>query len=179
MLRTRGVAKQVAKKAVVRVKTAVKKVDPQGSQAAHNGIRYEQQVESIIEANGGIVAAWKDREAIDFDINPVVVFKNVPFTTMYGAKGRGDHLLLCEKIGTPVRIEVRSQNVKGTADEKLPYLMGNCEAFPEDIVIVVLEGNGFKTAARTWFYNKAASVMHKTILVMDVKEFAAWAELNI
>ncbi len=151
-------------------------VSEQGRSAANNGISMEKQVENIIESNGGITAYWKHRQTVNYLFDSTIIFKNVPYTGIYGTNNIGDHMLVSDKLDNPVRIEVRSQLVRGSVDEKLPYLLGNCVAFDEKDVIIVLEGNGCRPGARQWLIDSAKAEKYKNIQVMTLDEFSTWVE---
>lgn len=153
-------------------------VDPQGSKANSNGMRLENLVEEELVKYG--ITSLQYSDFVNGDLTaPIpgsdkgVLFKNVPYTNVYGANGRGEFLLFLRGI-PDIRIECRSQTVAGSVDEKLPYLLENCKIFDEKNVIVVLEGNGFKTKAKEWFIENAHAVKSKNINVMSLKEFKNW-----
>lgn len=153
-------------------------VDPQGAKANVNGRRLENLVEEVINECGIeslSYANWLDGLShIPIDAKGVL-FRNVPYTNVYGANSRGEFLLFF-RDHPDTRIECRSQVVAGSVDEKLPYLLENCKVFDEKNVIVVLEGNGFKTKAKEWFIENAHAVKSKNINVMSFKEFKDWAK---
>ena len=153
-------------------------VDPQGSKANENGQKLEDLVEAELCKYGVKVLAYSswldDLEELD-PTTEGVLFKNVPYTNVYGSRGRGEFLLFLRGFAD-TRIECRSQTVSGSVDEKLPYLLENCKVFDEKNVIVVLEGNGFKTKAKEWFIENAHAVKSKNINVMSFKEFKDWAK---
>jgi len=151
-------------------------VDPQGSKANSNGKRLEDMVEAELNKYGISSLSYSDW------LNGVVrvpkgvkgmLFKNVPYTNVYGANSRGEFLLFLQGLAD-TRIECRSQTVAGSVDEKLPYFLENCKAFDEKNVIVVLEGNGYKAKAKEWFIENAHAVKFKNINVMSLKEFKSW-----
>jgi len=150
----------------------------QGSLAAKRGIFYEQTVESIIEANGGVVTQWNNIGSVDLESDTIAV-RNVPCTAPFGGRGKADFVLLSDKVGEAVRIEVRTQTVSGSADEKLMYVMESCIAAEERCAIIVMEGEGFRKGARDWMTNKAASVGYKDIRIMTMDEFKTWASLYV
>lgn len=154
-------------------------VDPQGSKANMNGKKLENIVEEELCKNG--VTSLQYSDWVDGTVTTLthgdngILFKNVPYTNIYGANGKGEFLLFLKGI-PDIRIECRSQTVAGSVDEKLPYLLENCKLFDEKNVIVVLEGDGFKTKAKEWFIENAHAVKFKNINVMSLKEFKDWAK---
>ena len=156
-------------------KTKSNLVNPQGSTANKNGKKLEDLVEA--ELCKYKIESLYYNEELDHVADNVkgLLFKNVPYTTVYGSRGRGEFVL--SLLGFPdIRIECRSQTVAGSVDEKLPYLLENCKVFEEEIVIVVLEGNGYKTKAKEWFIENAHAVRFKNINVMSFEEFKDWAK---
>ena len=153
-------------------------IDPQGSKANKNGKRLEDLVEAeLCKYNIDVLSynEWvTDITKISDDVKGVL-FKNVPYINVYGSKGRSEFLLFLDGF-LDTRIECRSQLVTGSVDEKLPYLLENCKAFDEKNVIVVLEGNGYRTRAKEWFVENAHAVRFKNINVMSLKEFKDWAK---
>ena len=155
-------------------------VDPQGSKANMNGKRLEDIVEEELYKHGVPSLQYSEWDngmvtTLAYIGKNGVLLKNVPYTNVYGANGRGEFLLFLR--GLPdTRIECRSQTVAGSVDEKLPYLLENCKLFDEENVIVVLEGNGFKTKAKEWFIENAHAVKFKNINVMSLKEFKDWVK---
>lgn len=153
-------------------------VNPQGSKANKNGKRLEDSVEAELRKYGVkslSYSAWFNGSGNMSPTTKGVLFKNVPYTNVYGANGRGEFLLFLR--GLPdTRIECRSQTVAGSVDEKLPYLLENCKSFEEKNVIVVLEGNGYKKGAKEWFIETAHAVKFKNINVMSLKEFKDWVK---
>lgn len=153
-------------------------VDPQGSKANVNGRRLENLVEEVINKCGIeslSYSNWLDGLSHIPGKAKGILFKNVPYTNVYGSNSRGEFLLFFHDC-PDTRIECRSQVVSGSVDEKLPYLLENCKVFNEKNVIVVLEGNGFKTKAKEWFIENAHAVKSKNINVMSFKEFKDWAK---
>jgi len=50
-----------------------------------------------------------------------------------------------------IRIECKWQQVKGSVDEKLPYLyLNTIEAMPENTIMILIDGAGWKTGAVKW-----------------------------
>ena len=123
-------------------------VDPQGRRAANNGSNFEDEVEysicSILNIN-----SHKWSEGKDVFINDNILFKNVPYESIYGTKCRSEFLLRYE--GRSIRIECKSQESAGSVDEKLPYLMMNfTEKVTEEETIIITHGEGFRDGAIKW-----------------------------
>jgi len=106
------------------------------------------------------------------------LLKNVPYTNMFGSTSRGEFVLQLSSLG-PIRIECRNQTVRGSVDEKLPYLIGNCSCFEEKNVVLVIEGNGAREAAKRFVKNAARAIPHKNVKVLTLNQFKAWAKRTI
>jgi len=106
---------------------------------------------------------------------PGFLLKNVPYTNMFGSKSTGEFVLQVTDKG-PIRIECRSQAVAGSVDEKMPYLIGNCYSFEEKDVILILEGDGMRDAARLFATNAARAIAYKNVQVMTLNQFKSWAK---
>ena len=83
----------------------------------------------------------------------------------------------------PARIECKWQQVSGSVDEKLPYLYLNCiEAMPEDNIIILIDGEGWKHGGIQWIKDAAQKEKYlnserkpKNIQVFSLTEFMTWA----
>lgn len=77
---------------------------------------------------------------------------------------------------TGLTIESKWQEVSGTADEKLPYLVHNIlECYPCP-AIVVLHGGGFRTGAERWLRGQVRGNLYG---VFRLEEFLTWANHNL
>lgn len=157
-------------------------VDPQGQKANINGRSLEAEVEATLAQYGVLsvkYSQWGARENIPVsDYKNGLLLKNVPYINYKGTIGRGEFVLARHKY-SDVRIEVRSQNVRGTAAEKLPALFENALCFKEETVILVVDGKGFDKADLKWLKDKCKSVKNKTIYMMSLVEFKEWASINL
>ena len=73
-------------------------------------------------------------------------------------------------------IESKWQELAGTADEKLPYLIENVRhCFPCPAVIV-LHGGGFRPGAERWLRAQVGGSLHA---VMRLEEFLTWCNRNL
>jgi ABC-type Fe3+-citrate transport system substrate-binding protein len=112
-----------------------------------------------------------------------LLLKNVPFTTIYGHKGNTEFLLLSEKYKLKIRIECKWQQSPGSVDEKLPYLyLNTIESMPENNIIILIDGNGFKSGAKKWLKDAVSKKLYttknnenKNVLVFSLTEFFTWA----
>lgn len=157
--------------------------DVQGQKANKAGKHLEKQVENYLNDLGYVPIMFKKvgtpsgKKIMQQEV-PGFLLKNVPYTNMYGGSGRGEFVLLSGHQA-PTRIECRYQNVSGSVDEKLPFLLGNCLAFEEKNVILVIEGDGMRKAARDFIKSAAKAVAYKDIKVFDLKQFKTWANKNL
>ena len=112
-----------------------------------------------------------------------LLLENVPFTTVYNHNGNTEFLLISEKFNLKIRIECKWQQVAGSVDEKLPYLyLNTIEAMPEDTIMILIDGNGWKTGAIKWLKGAvnqkkytSEENKHKEILVFSLADFFTWA----
>lgn len=112
-----------------------------------------------------------------------LLLENVPFTTIYEHNGNTEFLLISEKYKLKIRIECKWQQVAGSVDEKLPYLyLNTIEAMPEDTIMILIDGNGWKTGAIKWLKDAvnqkkytSEENKHKEILVFSLADFFTWA----
>lgn len=150
----------------------------QGGEANRTGQVLEDEVERFLESEFGIFpVSYKDyfEETVTEPENARgILLKKVPYTSIYNGNGRGEFLLSVNgKV--EARIECRFQQSSGSVDEKLPYLFETAVAFEERVVILVVEGNGYKKGAREWLKAKCNSVKYKKIFVFTLEEFKSWA----
>jgi phosphoribosylaminoimidazole carboxylase (NCAIR synthetase) len=149
----------------------------QGTLANYSGKGLENRVEDFLTSYGVVpvmYSAWaKDNIKLSQQTKGILL-KNVPYTTIYGGDGRGEFLLSVDNK-EDVRIECRQQNVAGSVDEKLPYFFETAVAFEERTVILVVEGDGYKTGAKSWLKSRCEGVLYKKILMLNFEEFKVWA----
>lgn len=111
-----------------------------------------------------------------------ILLMHVPFESIYNHKGRTEFLLKSEKYKLEIRIECKWQQTSGSVDEKLPYLYLNAiEKMPEDHIVVVIDGKGWKKGAIEWLKQAASEKKYTTIINRDKKieiltltEFMTW-----
>ena len=157
--------------------------DSQGGTASRQGRMLETTIRHVLESKGFRAvshAEWK-RGADAFGAELLLL--NVPFTSIYGGSGRTEFVLVSKRYGVRVRIEAKWQQVSGSTDTKLPYLYLNAvEAMPEDHVIFVIGGDGWRPGAVAWLRRAASTKAYTTeksrakrVDVMSLAEFLAWA----
>ena len=106
------------------------------------------------------------------------IVKGWPYQSIYGHESRGDGAVV---VGGTVKvwIEAKRQNVPGSVDEKMPYVMANAARAWVKLaptVIIIMQGDGFKEGARQWTQLEADK--HPNILVMDASSFLNWFYKN-
>lgn len=150
----------------------------QGSQANRTGKVLEDLVASVFKSHGFEIVEYGDyaRESAAFERDLLV--RNVPYETIYGHPGKTEFLVLSPGRGMRFRIECKWQQSAGSVDEKFPYLVENCKTMPEPMVVVLIDGKGYKEGALAWLKRAAAACREagtKDIRVFDMAEFVIWA----
>lgn len=104
---------------------------------------------------------------------PALLIRHVPYTSVYGCRSRSEFVIqLCDRR---VRVECRNQDVSGSTDEKFPYFYINGrDAMPENEIIFLLHGDGFKPQAVRWFREQCRNTVKKKMYVQNISEFRAW-----
>jgi len=148
----------------------------QGAKAVLTGKLLENAVENYLKSLTIPSISYKhwinDSICVPTSVSGLLL-KNVPYTSVYGGRSRGEFVLSMD--GKPdVRIECRFQKSSGSVDEKLPFLFETAVAFEENIVILLVEGDGYRKGAKPWLKNKCNSVLHKKILMLNLDEFKLW-----
>lgn len=129
----------------------------QGARANLSGKQLEHEVESILEA-----------QELDYRTQK-------PFQGVYAKTCKMDFY-----VDSPLRIaiECKAQNVAGSVDEKIPYVMLNLEAIDADVAILVMEGEHFdnKPQIMTWAksYAHDRTTSKKLLKVFNLEQFKEW-----
>ncbi len=107
------------------------------------------------------------------------VLKNAHYTTIYNHDGHTEFVICYGN--RRIRIEAKFQVRGGSVDEKFPYMMLNAIfQYPEDEIVFVVDGNGFKEGGVEWLKNRIDNDwmhykgMGKTITMMDFSSFIDW-----
>jgi hypothetical protein len=154
-----------------------------GTLANDSGNVLEQTVKTIFAAKGFSLQRYRDWSKNPAKYGSELLLVNVPFETIYQHKGTTEFRLVSGRYSMDIRIECKWQQVSGSVDEKLPYLYLNCiEAMPEEDIIIIIDGDGWKRGAVEWLRNAVKEGKYtdesnrgKAIQVMDLKEFITWA----
>jgi DNA adenine methylase len=89
------------------------------------------------------------------------------YTSIYKTTVKMDFLVKY-KTGT-IGIEVKSQKVGGSVDEKLPYVFHNAKDYYKTTYsVIVLKGNGFRNGAIEWLKEQASTMSN--LYVCDISE---------
>jgi hypothetical protein len=73
-------------------------------------------------------------------------------------------------------IESKWQELSGSADEKLPYLVENIQRCYPCPTIIVLHGGGFRPGAERWLRSQVGGNL---IHVLRLEEFVTWSNRNL
>lgn len=154
--------------------------DPQGAIATSHGAKFEHKIARVVVERGFTQRSYADWHD-DGEPEGEWLLTNVPYVTLYGSKGRTEFLLLSAVRGLRIRIEAKWQSSQGSVDEKLPHLYLNAlKAMPENDVIIVIDGPGWRPGGLEWLRAAAADRAfaerpEKVVRVMDLDEFKKWA----
>jgi hypothetical protein len=147
------------------------------------GNQLETAVKTVLSGKGFEIFNYRSWERQPLKFSKEIVLENAPYTTSYGHNGNTEFLLISEKYDMRIRIECKWQQVAGSVDEKLPYLYLNAiEAMPEDKIIILIDGAGWKLGAIKWLKEAVKNKLyttpenaHKEIMVFNLTEFFTWA----
>ncbi len=154
-----------------------------GKSANITGNQLEKAVQTVLLDKGFEIEMYRKWEKNPENYGKELLLKNVPFRTIYGHKGNTEFLLLSEKYDLRIRIECKWQQSAGSVDEKLPYLyLNTIEAMPEKNIMILIDGDGFKTGAKEWLRNAVKEKLYTTeenndtnVMVFSLAEFFTWA----
>lgn len=127
----------------------------QGAKANLNGKIIEQTIIPQLTLSGYKIYKYADTvknpEIMD---EKKVVITNMPFKSVYGHRGKTEYLIINTAKGKKIRVESKHQASAGSVDEKFCNLFLNTVyAYPEDEIILLIQGEGFKPQAKTWLKN--------------------------
>ena len=127
----------------------------QGAKANLNGKIIEQTIIPQLTLSGYKIYKYSDivKEPSFLDEKKVVI-TNMPFKSVYGHKGKTEYLIINTARGKKIRVESKHQASAGSVDEKFVNLFLNTVyAYPEDEIILLIQGEGFKPQAKAWLTN--------------------------
>lgn len=147
------------------------------------GTQLEKAVQTVLLEKGFEIEMYRKWKKNPEKYGEELLLKNVPFETIYGHHGNTEFLLISKKYDLKIRIECKWQQSAGSVDEKLPYLyLNSIEAMPENNIMILIDGDGFKAGAKKWLINAVESRLYTTesnenkeIKVFSLAEFFIWA----
>jgi len=153
----------------------------QGGYANSSGGALEKAVIGALTSKGFQLVSFGNWQAHPERYAEELLLRNAPYQTIYRHPGHTEFLLVSRKHAMRIRIECKWQQTAGSVDEKFPYLYLNAvEAMPENDIIIVVDGGGYKKGALDWLKDAAREKRYmgeaeKTIRVMSLAEFLTWA----
>ncbi len=160
---------------------AKKVTKPQRTTSSGNLL--EQTVKTVCKQKGFKIVSYTEWEKKADKYVKELLLTNVPYKTIYKHQGKTEFLLKSARFNLEIRIECKWQQVAGSVDEKLPYLyLNSLEAMPENHIVVVIDGKGWKAGAIPWLKETAANRKYTTsetakkkIEILSLAEFMTWA----
>ena len=154
----------------------------QGGQANKTGNVLEQLVVGTLTVHGFNLVKYSEYIKNKGKYGTELLLRNVPYETLYNHRGYTEFLLKSDKFNLNIRIECKWQQKGGSVDEKLPYVyLSAIYAVPENDVIILIDGKGFRDGAVNWLVNSASEKkfitrdkINKNIRVMNTIEFLTW-----
>lgn len=156
----------------------------QGGRANSTGSTLEWFAESTLANKGFAVVNNKEVKGEVSEFGDEVLVKHVPYTSLYGSPSRSEFVIHTQQTSpSPIRIECKWQQSSGSVDEKLPFTyLSAIDAHPEDWVIILIDGGGFRAGALEWLREAAKNRRYipedrpeKRVDVMGMAEFLTWA----
>ena len=150
----------------------------QGAQANLNGKVFESMMIPIFEVSHFEVYTEAELTKLS-ELPDRYIVKNASFITIYKERGRTEFVII---NGTrKIRVEVKYQATQGSVDEKYPYMLLNgIYQNPENEIIFVVDGGGYKSGARKWLQEQidkdwlSFKKNGKDIKLMYISEFVNW-----
>jgi PD-(D/E)XK nuclease superfamily domain len=159
----------------------------QGNLANASGNALEQAVKSVFQSKGFTIVNYSEWIKSPDLHGKELLLLNAPYTSIYSHQGRTEFLAMSERYNFKIRIECKWQQSSGSVDEKLPYLYLNAiEAMPENHILIIIDGDGFKEGAVSWLRNAVRNNLYtngtksdKKIEILNLREFLTWANRAI
>lgn len=154
-----------------------------GAKGNITGNQLEVAIKTVLTGKGFELINYRVWDKNKEKYGEELLLENVPFTTIYNHKGNTEFLLISKRFNLQIRIECKWQQVKGSVDEKLPYLyLNTIEAMPENTIMILIDGAGWKTGAVKWLKDAVqqkkyttAETQNKEIIVFTMTDFFTWA----
>lgn len=171
----------------------------QGRRANINGHKFEEQFVKEFKKKGYKVVSETDYLKNPKKYKDKFLLTNVKYTSIYGCENSKTEFVIING-DEKVRVECKYQARAGSVDEKFVYTLLNALlAYPEDKILIVIDGGGYKQGARKWiqdtinngldcssFKNSKISELmkemwelireEKDIKLMNAEEFKAFIE---
>ncbi len=155
----------------------------QGGMANINGGVFERMMIPLFSSAGFEVFSAGDlnKRRVQEHIATLTryIIRNATYTTIYGSDGRTEFLIVDGE--RRIRVEAKYQAAAGSVDEKYPYMyLNGVYAYPENEIIFVVDGGGYKPGARTWLQQRIDEnwldfrSAGKDIRLMSMVEFVNW-----
>jgi hypothetical protein len=161
-----------------------------GGRTGSKGQGLEYCVEQL-KHYGFLIYETKDAFSRAQKIPPRYVRKNFPHDTLYGGEGRKEALIVSDvgeseiflsnddngELVINIIIEAKFQDVSGSVDEKIPYIIEQFKISPIKNWVVVMDGKYWKETrgkrAFEYLKNKSALVSNneQKMIVVDRKGF--------
>ena len=146
----------------------------QGGKACRTGSVLEATLPGAFERHNFTVLPYKEYMKLEPPRAGDFLIRRYPYESIYGHKGHTEFLARSDTRNLNVRIECKWQQSGGSVDEKFPYLFQNSLKVPEQEIILLVDGDGYKKCARDWLVQSAKACTSKIIHVFDLKEFLTW-----
>ncbi len=152
-----------------------------GAMANINGKVFEDVMIPIFQKNGFPVIPESKFIKCKTKYKDVTkcVLKNAAFKSIYGHTGHTEFVIV--DATRRIRIEAKFQASSGSVDEKFPYMIANIAQYPEDEIIFVVDGGGYKACAREWLQKtieenaeEYQTTYNKTVKLMNFTELINW-----
>lgn len=133
----------------------------QGARANDSGKVAEDAIEATL-----------DRCAIAYDREYIACLGiyNTPIKVDFYLRPRGTY-------SAGLVIESKWQDVGGSVDEKLPYLVANIKACYPCPAVIVIDGTGFRPGAVLWLRQQADG--ERLIAVYSLAQFITWVNRTL
>jgi len=148
-----------------------------GAKANWNGKMFEDFVHDHLVRNGwtfiqkGIVIKEPNDSFATKNIDKWFTTQCKLTNTIYENPWKVDFLLHDGRTKKTLVIECKWQQSQGSVDEKYPYLVQNIKEKSPHPCLVLLDGDGYKPAAKEWLKTQ---VDKKLIGVLTMSEFVKW-----
>lgn len=150
----------------------------QGSKANKSGRKLEDRIEVVLRDQGFEIIRYRDwRQGMIYE-KPDTKFAilDAPYKTIYDPTSKIEFLLIFGN--REILIEAKSQNTRGSFDEKLAFVfLTALSNMPEREYVLVMSGNGFRPSARNWIEDRAAATPGFAVLRVD--GLARWLKLPL